>query len=72
MDLLSQSFAFPFTFIIVARVAAMVARNACHLLPVTAHAACCANSLPMPVATCSGVQPHVPLESQMGCLAASG
>ena len=53
VDLLSQSFCFLFAIMIVARMAAMVAWNACHLLSVIAHAVCCANSLPMPVATCS-------------------
>ena len=46
-------FAFLFAIMIVARMAEMVAWNACHLLSVIAHAVCCANSLPMPVATCS-------------------
>ena len=53
VDFLSQSFCFLFAIMIVARMAAMVAWNACHLLSVIAHAVCCANSLPMPVATCS-------------------
>ena len=46
-------FAFLFAIMIVARMAAMVAWNACHLLSVIAHAVCSTNSLPMPVATCS-------------------
>ena len=53
VDLLSQSFCFSFCNHDVARMAAMVAWNACHLLSVIAHAVCSTNSLPMPVATCS-------------------
>ena len=49
----------------VTRVAAMVARDACHLLSVISHAVCCAHSWSTPVATCSGVQSDVPLESPM-------